>query len=216
MNIQDFDKWIEIEDGKLITFGELSHRVAIALFPSYDEGIGYEMAMIDLPGQIRQGVDSGRLIIRNPVTREEDKLPSPDSVILPHDLRPYLAARGIGLRIKAMISPADTPALQPAAVLPVLTPQAAPASEQGAPAGALTLPPAEVQVLRQQERKILEWLKENGHDAQSLPKRKNGHGTVKAIAKAALGGTAPFEGITTFKKTWERLREGKEIQEVQE
>lgn len=83
--------------------------------------------------------------------------------------------------------------------------QAAPAIEQ--------VTPAAVPVMRQQEQKIMEWLKENGYRAEGLPERVNGKGTVKALAKEALNGKDVFKGITTFDKAWERLRGGKEIQE---
>lgn len=100
----------------------------------------------------------------------------------------------------------DIQDIEPAtAPLPTSTPQAAPVSE--------TVTPTEAPALRQQEEKIMEWLRENGHDAKSLPARKNGHKTVKATAKAALDENAPFVGKTTFNKAWERLRAGNEIQE---
>lgn len=70
-------------------------------------------------------------------------------------------------------------------------------------------------VLREQENKILEWLKANGYDAQNLPKIKKGCKTAKSYARAALNGSGVFEGSTTFNKAWDRLRDGGEIKEVE-
>ena len=71
-----------------------------------------------------------------------------------------------------------------------------------------------VPVLRQQEAKIMTWLMEAGYDPANLPLRINGHGTLKADARAALDRQHPFEGTTTFDGAWERLRANKEIKEV--
>jgi hypothetical protein len=67
--------------------------------------------------------------------------------------------------------------------------------------------------LRQQEEAIMAWLKNNKYDPQNLPARESGHGTPKALARAALDGTGVFEGRTTFDKAWDRLRANKEVKE---
>jgi hypothetical protein len=79
-----------------------------------------------------------------------------------------------------------------------------------------TAPAAKVKAaprLREQEKQILAWLKENGHDAQNLPRVRNGCPTVKANARAALHGKGVFTAKTAFGKAWGRLRDGKEIKE---
>jgi hypothetical protein len=120
VNTQNFDKWIEIEDGELVTLGQLPHRMAIALHPSHDDGLLYEFTKINLHDEIPEALNNGELIVRNPVGRGKDKLPCKDSVILPHELRPFLEARGIGLRLMPQVSPAEALLISPAAVLPAL------------------------------------------------------------------------------------------------
>jgi len=109
MSIQNFDKWVEIKDGELMKRGELSHRMAIALYPNHDEGIGYEFAKINIDIAIRKALDDGELVVRNSVCRGRDNLPCNDSIILPHELRPFLEASGIGLRLMSPVSPAAAP-----------------------------------------------------------------------------------------------------------
>lgn len=113
------------------------------------------------------------------------------------DLNEWLKSRNTDLQLMVPKQSAVTN-LQLTAMQPLSTPQPAPASEP---------------VMRQQEKKIMEWLKENGYRAESLPERVNGKGTVKALAKEALNGKDVFKGRTTFGKAWDRLRGGKEIQE---
>lgn len=75
--------------------------------------------------------------------------------------------------------------------------------------------PVKEPVFRAQERLILEWMAENKHDAQNLPKRKTGKSTVKAFARDALDSKGVFQNKTSFNKAWERLRAGDEIREVE-
>ena len=70
-------------------------------------------------------------------------------------------------------------------------------------------------VLREQENKILEWLRANKYDPQNLPKIENGYKTAKSYARNALNGVGVFAGSTTFNKAWDRLRMGGEIKEVE-
>lgn len=124
-----FNNWIELESGEQVRYGKLAHMMALALYPSDDEGIGYEFAKTNLRGELRVAAISGELIVRNPVSRTRDSLPNDDSIILHHDLIPFLAERGIGLRIQ------DSAALPgPPSLCSVSDLQAAPASEQVTPA----------------------------------------------------------------------------------
>nr|WP_314622892.1 hypothetical protein [uncultured Noviherbaspirillum sp.] len=84
------------------------------------------------------------------------------------------------------------------------------------PIVAPSIPPVLAQpILRAQELKIMEWLDSNGYKNGKLPKRENGKGTAKTLARKALHGKDVFEKPSTFNKAWERLRAGGEVKEIE-
>jgi hypothetical protein len=71
------------------------------------------------------------------------------------------------------------------------------------------------QKFRAQERRILEIIREMGHDPKSLPKSKQGKRGVKAdVWSSAQKETHLFTSRKTFDSAWERLRDGDEISDA--
>lgn len=67
-----------------------------------------------------------------------------------------------------------------------------------------------------QQDAILGWFAEQGLNPLELPKRVNGHASVKSAVRKALNGREPFEAGSSFEKAWNALRVAGQIGEVEE
>lgn len=67
--------------------------------------------------------------------------------------------------------------------------------------------------LREQEQVILTKIEELGYDSKALPKPPPGKSGVRAEVRKALSDSSLFNGVTTFDKAWQRLRDFGEIAE---
>lgn len=95
--------WLTLEGGKAVKFSDLAHLMAQAMHPDADD-VELALCEIDITAELKQAVASGALVVRNPNTLGSHTLPLgaalKSAVLNPYtDLRSYLEARGIGLRL---------------------------------------------------------------------------------------------------------------------
>lgn len=95
--------WLAVEDGQLIDFSDLAHLIALAIHPGEGESFAYGAARVNLESELQEAVTSGELTVRNRLSLGRNELPLGaslmSSVLLPHDLAPFLEQRGIELRL---------------------------------------------------------------------------------------------------------------------
>lgn len=103
MSKQHFLYWMAIEDCTLLKFSELAHRIARAMHPDDRESHAYGATRVNLDDELPQAVQRGELVVRNPAGLGRHTFPHGDAllraVMMPQDIRPFLAARGIELRL---------------------------------------------------------------------------------------------------------------------
>lgn len=107
---KEFPYWLEVEDGKTIRFSDLAHMMAKAMHPANE--MAYVGALANLEQELPKAVQRDELEVRNRLGMGKHTFPVGDAlnraVLLPHDLQPFLEARGIGLRLKAPLHLSDT------------------------------------------------------------------------------------------------------------
>jgi hypothetical protein len=96
-----FTRWLELPEAEPVKFGDLPGLIAGAL---HSDGFAQAGAEINLESELRGLVDSGELMVRDPLTLGRHTFPIGAAlrrgVLLPReDLRPLLEKRGIGLRL---------------------------------------------------------------------------------------------------------------------
>lgn len=98
---ESFSYWVEIPEGVPFKFGELAFLIADALHPTE---FAAAAASINLESELISMVDSGALKVRDGLTMGLHPFPVGDAlrnaVLFPHELRPLLESRGIGLHLK--------------------------------------------------------------------------------------------------------------------
>lgn len=101
MSQSKFLYWLAVEESKPVRFSELAHMLAMAMHPKDDWG--YAAARVNFEAELPKAVHNGELVVRNPLDMGHHTFPYGDalqrSVLLPHDLRPFLEARSIDLRL---------------------------------------------------------------------------------------------------------------------
>jgi hypothetical protein len=98
---QTFVRWVELPEGQTVRFDDVPGLIAGAL---HKDEFAQAAAEINLEAELRAMVQSGELMVRDPLTLGRHTFPIGqalrDSALLPlEDLRPLLASRGIGLRM---------------------------------------------------------------------------------------------------------------------
>lgn len=103
MNNKTLPYWLAVEESKTVRFSELAHLMAKAMHPGDDELMSYAAARINLETELKQAVKDGALTVRNASGLGRHTFAHGDAlqraVMLPQDLRPFLAERGIELRL---------------------------------------------------------------------------------------------------------------------
>ena len=103
MNNKTLPYWLAVEESKTVRFSELAHLMAKAMHPGDDELMSYAAARINLETELKQAVKDGALTVRNASGLGPHTFAHGDAlqraVMLPQDLRPFLAERGIELRL---------------------------------------------------------------------------------------------------------------------
>ena len=103
MNNKTLPYWLAVEESKTVRFSELAHLMAKAMHPGDDELMSYAAARINLETELKQAVKDGALTVRNAAGLGRHTFAHGDAlqraVMLPQDLRPFLAERGIELRL---------------------------------------------------------------------------------------------------------------------
>jgi len=99
---KEYKYWLAVVDGQTVRFSDLAHLMAIALHP--DGGMAYGAALNNLEEELKRAVRDGLLKVRNPAGLGFHTFPIGDAlqraVLIPAtDLKPFLNARGIELRI---------------------------------------------------------------------------------------------------------------------
>ena len=98
-----FPYWLSVEAGKLIKFADLDHMIAAAMHPGEEALFAYGGARVNLEASLPKAVEDGELHVRNPLDMGFHTFPVGDalrrSVLMTEDLRPFLEARGIELRL---------------------------------------------------------------------------------------------------------------------
>jgi hypothetical protein len=93
--------FLAVKDGRPIKLSDLPHLVAAAMHP--DDAHRYETARLSLEGELTEAARHGQLLVRDPASLAPLRLGVgallQNSVVLPHDLVPWLAEKGIGLRV---------------------------------------------------------------------------------------------------------------------
>lgn len=102
MTDKKYKYWLAVVDGQTVRFSDLAHMMAIALHP--EGGMAYGAALINLEDELKRAVRDGLLRVRNPAGLGFHTFPHGDAlqraVLIPAtDLKPFLNARGIELRI---------------------------------------------------------------------------------------------------------------------
>ena len=102
MTDKKYKYWLAVVDGQLVQFSELPHMMATAMHP--EGGMAYGAARINLEDELKQAVREGLLRVRNPAGLGFHTFPHGDAlqraVLIPDtDLKPFLNARGIELRL---------------------------------------------------------------------------------------------------------------------
>lgn len=92
-----------IEESGMVRFSDLAHMMAKALFPSDVELGNYSVTRLTLDDELPRAVRDGDLVVRNPagLGKQADAQGAAlqNAVMLPDDLRPFLAERSIELRL---------------------------------------------------------------------------------------------------------------------
>ena len=100
MEEQTFVRWVEVPEAQPVRFGDLPRLIAGAL---HQDEFAKACAEIVLEAELKALVGAKRLTVRNSLTLGSHAFPHGtallDAVLLPEDLRPLLASRGIGLRM---------------------------------------------------------------------------------------------------------------------
>jgi len=95
--------WLAVEDGKLISYSDLAHLIASAIYPTEAEAFNYGVARVNLEKELAESVLNGALIVRNPAGLGRHNFPvgagPAGSVLFAHELAPFLNERGIELRL---------------------------------------------------------------------------------------------------------------------
>ena len=103
MNNKSLPYWLVVEESKTVRFSELAHLMAKAMHPGGHELMSYAAARINLETELKQAVKDGALTVRNAAGLGRHTFAHGDAlqraVMLPQDLRPFLAERGIELRL---------------------------------------------------------------------------------------------------------------------
>lgn len=103
MNNKTLPYWLALEESKPVRFSELAHLMAKAMHPGDHELMSYAAARINLETELKQTVKDGALTVRNAAGLGRHTFAHGDAlqraVMLPQDLRPFLAERGIELRL---------------------------------------------------------------------------------------------------------------------
>ena len=103
MNNKTLPYWLAVEESKTVRFSELAHLMAKAMHPGGHELMSYAAARINLETELKQAVKDGALTVRNAAGLGRHTFAHGDAlqraVMLPQDLRPFLAERGIELRL---------------------------------------------------------------------------------------------------------------------
>lgn len=103
MNNKTLPYWLAVEESKTVRFSELAHLMAKAMHPGDDELMSYAAARINLDKELPRAVHDGQLKVGNHAGLSPHTFPHGASlqraVMLPQDLRPFLAERGIELRL---------------------------------------------------------------------------------------------------------------------
>lgn len=100
-----FLHWLTLEEGKTVKFSDLAHLMAQAMNPR-DGSLSYGADRINLEEELKQAVKDGALVVRNPAGLGRHTFPIgaalQSAVLIPSiDLRSFLEARGMGLRLTA-------------------------------------------------------------------------------------------------------------------
>jgi hypothetical protein len=121
---QTFVRWVELPEAQTVRFDDVPGLIAGAL---HEDEFAQAAAEINLDAELRALVQSNEFMVRNPLTLGRHTFPMGqalrDSVLLPEDLRPLLASRGIGLRLIPYVATAADAAKVPA--MPTKASQAA-------------------------------------------------------------------------------------------
>ncbi|MDP2416196.1 MAG: hypothetical protein U1D25_00670 [Hydrogenophaga sp.] len=135
----------------------------------------------------------------------EDLQPEPPPDIAPQHLVPEgFAPTKVSPQAQQSSQAAPAPELTPAPHLSGALPEAVTTNTDAQS-------PRPVQRQHAQEQKIIHLICEAGFDPKNLPKNKPGKPGVKATVRKAAARDKIFTGTTVFDKTWERLRNEKQI-----
>lgn len=97
--------WMAVSESEPVRFSELAHMMAKAMHPSDAELDHYGATRLNLDDDLPRAVREGELVVRNPAGMGKHTFPHGASlqsaVMLPTDLQPFLAERGIELRLTA-------------------------------------------------------------------------------------------------------------------
>jgi|GEM_PF-2979617 len=97
--------WMAVSESEPVRFSELAHMMAKAMHPSDAELDHYGATRLNLDDDLPRAVRDGELVVRNPAGMGKHTFPHGASlqsaVMLPTDLQPFLAERGIELRLTA-------------------------------------------------------------------------------------------------------------------
>ena len=103
MNNKTLPYWLVVEESKTVRFSELAHLMAKAMHPGGHELMSYAAARINLDKELPRAVHDGQLKVRNHAGLSPHTFPHGASlqsaVMLPQDLRSFLAERSIELRL---------------------------------------------------------------------------------------------------------------------
>lgn len=93
--------WLAVEESKPVAFSDLAALLASAIHPSDAMAMG--AAIVHFESELPMAVRRGELVVRNPLDMGVHSFPVgaalDRAVLLPHDLRPFLDARSIELRL---------------------------------------------------------------------------------------------------------------------
>lgn len=105
MSETNFLYWMAVSESEPVRFSELSHMMAKAMYPSDAELNHYASTRVNLDSELPRAVRDGELVVRNPAGMGKHTFPHgaalQRAVMLPSDLQPFLAERGIELRLTA-------------------------------------------------------------------------------------------------------------------
>lgn len=97
--------WMAVSESEPVRFSELAHMMAKAMHPSDAELDHYGATRLNLDDDLPRAVREGELVVRNPAGMGKHTFPHwaslQSAVMLPTDLQPFLAERGIELRLTA-------------------------------------------------------------------------------------------------------------------